>query len=190
MEGNVMNCFCRVSFCIALLGVAANLASADDRTIAVSGGKLTLTAPEKWERQKPSSNIVEHEFSVPASDGDENPGRITVMGAGGSVQANVDRWIGQFTQPDGSNTKDRAKDKTIKVGGREVHIIDISGTYKDQRGPFSQAPAVEREKYRMLAAIITDKQLGNYFVKFYGPQQTVADHEKAFMSMIDSLKAK
>jgi hypothetical protein len=185
-----MNCFNRLLFSIALIGALAHLANADDRTIAVSGGKLTLTAPEKWERQKPSSNIVEHEFSVPASEGDGNPGRVTVMGAGGTVQANVDRWIGQFTQPDGSKTKDRAKEKTVKVGGRDVHIVDISGTYRDQRGPFSQAPAVEREKYRMLAAIIADKQLGNYFIKFYGPQKTVANNEKTFMSMIDSLKAK
>jgi hypothetical protein len=175
---------------VVILGTSIAAAKADDQTITVSKGKLTLIAPEKWERKKPSSNIVEHEFSVPASEGDENDGRVTVMGAGGTVQANIDRWIGQFTQPDGSETKDRTKTQKVKVGGREVHVIDISGTYKDQRGPFSQAPAVQREKYRMLAAIIADKELGNYFIKFYGPQQTVADNEKAFMSMIDSLKVK
>ena len=144
-------------------------AHADDRAIEVAGGKLALTAPEKWERKKPSSNIVEHEFSVPASEGDENPGRVTVMGAGGSVADNIDRWVGQFTQPDGGNSKDKTKINKTKVGGREVHLVDISGTYKDQRGPFSQAPSVEREKYRMLAAIIADKNLGNCFIKLYGP---------------------
>jgi hypothetical protein len=174
---------------IAALSFGNRPANADDRTIDVSNGKLTLTAPEKWERKKPSTNIVEHEFAVKPSQGDENPGRVTVMGAGGSVQDNIDRWISQFTQPDGSKTKDRAKTKATKINGREVHLVDVTGTYRDQRGPFSNTPAVERENYRMLAAIIADKDLGNYFIKFYGPEKTVSDNEKAFLSMIDTLKA-
>ena len=58
--------------------------------------------------------------------------------------------------------------KKIKVAGEEVHLVDLSGTFKDQRGPM--APAVERPKYRMLAAIIAAEPAGNYFIKFYGPR--------------------
>ena len=117
-----------------------------------------------------------------------NEGRVTIMGAGGAIDANIDRWYSQFSQPDGGSTKERAKVKKIKVAGEEVHLVDLSGTYKDQRGPM--APAVERPKYRMLAAIITAGPLGNYFVKFYGPQKTVTDHEKAFLTMIEGLERK
>ena len=110
------------------------------------------------------------------------------MAAGGSVEANIDRWYGQFTQPDGGNTRDRAKVQKIKVGGEEIHLVDLSGTFKDQRGPM--APAVERPKYRMLAAIIATKNAGSYFIKFYGPERTVADNEKAFVGMIEGLQHK
>ncbi len=72
----------------------------------------------------------------------------------------------------------------------DVHLVEISGTYNDTRGPFSGIPAVERPKYRMLAAIISSKKVGNYFIKFYGPQQTVTDGEGAFMKMIDTLETK
>ena len=110
------------------------------------------------------------------------------MSAGGGVDANIERWYGQFTQPDGASTRDRAKVKKIKVGGEEIHLVDLSGTYKDQRGPM--APAVQREKYRMLAAIIPTKNAGTYYLKLYGPERTIADSEKAFVTMIEGLERK
>ena len=42
--------------------------------------------------QQPKSGIVMHEFSSPALEGDKADGRMTVMAAGGSVDANVERW--------------------------------------------------------------------------------------------------
>jgi hypothetical protein len=172
--------------CLARVGVAAE----SERSISLADGKLQLTAPESWERKKPSSNIIEFEFAVPAAKGDENAGRVTIMGAGGSVEANIDRWVGQFTQPDGSDTKKAAKIEQKKIGGQEVHLVDISGTYKDQRGPFAGGPVVERKGYRMLSAIVVTKEAGNYFVKFYGPEKTVGDNREKFDQMIDSLSVK
>ena len=74
------------------------------------------------------------------------------------------------------------------MAGEDVHLVDISGTFKDQRGP--AAPAVERPKYRMLAAIVATKSAGQYFIKFYGPERTVTEHEKGFLSMIDGMERK
>jgi hypothetical protein len=159
----------------ALLSSAGRATAAEDRSIPLADGKLKLTAPETWERKKPANNVIDFEFAVPPAGDDENPGRVTFSGARGSIDANIDRWIGQFVQPDGSSTKK----------------VAISGTFKDQPGgPFSGGPVVERKGYRMLAAIIVTKDLGNYFVKFYGPERTVADNQKAFDKMIDSLEAK
>jgi hypothetical protein len=153
-----------------------------DKTIEL--GKFKMTAPANWKKEQPKSTILSHEFSAPKSEGDRYDGRLTVMSAGGSVDANIERWYGQFKQPDGSSSKERAKVEKRTIAGQEVHLVDISGTYKDQAGPF--APAVEREKYRMLAAIVVTEQ-GNFFLKFYGPQRTVSENEKAFDGMIESL---
>jgi len=152
------------------------------------GGAYQLTAPESWVSRQPRNRIIEHEFSVQPSKGDEQDGRVTVMGAGGSVEANIDRWYQQFTQPDGSSSKERAKIEKRQIAGAEVTIVDLSGTYMDRPGPM--APGVERPNYRMLGAIVQTKNNGNHFIKFYGPQRTVTNHADAFMKMLDGLRAK
>ncbi|MFM7291043.1 MAG: hypothetical protein ACKO6B_07410, partial [Planctomycetia bacterium] len=115
-------------------------------------------------------------------------GRMTVMGAGGSVQANVDRWFGQFSQPDGSATKDKASTKTLKLAGCTVTLVDVSGTYKDMPGgPFAGGKTIERPDYRMLAAIIETPVAGSHFIKFYGPAATVAKEADGFRKMIEGL---
>src|SRR5688500_16404032 len=76
---------------------------------ALDLGKHQITAPGAWKQQQPKSSIVQYEFASPAVEGDKTDGRMTVMAAGGSIDANVERWYGQFTQPDGSSTKERAK---------------------------------------------------------------------------------
>ena len=141
-------------------------------------GKLIIRVADSWKRVKPRVRIIDHEFSIPAVEGDSQAGRMTVMGAGGSIDANVARWMGQFTQPDGKNTAARTKLEKKTIAGQEVHFVDISGTFDDKRGPF--APGVKRSKYRMLSAIILTKKRGNYFVKCYGPEKTMAKNEKAF----------
>jgi hypothetical protein len=156
--------------------------------VTLADGKLTLTAPADWKKQQPSVRIIEAEFAIPAVPGDKNDGRLTIMAAGGGVEANIDRWIGQFSQPDGKSTKDQTKTDKITVAGQDVHLVDISGTYKDQRGPF--APAQTYENYRMLAAIISTKDAGRYFLKLYGPKETIAANEKAFRRLVESLDVK
>jgi hypothetical protein len=152
----------------------------------LSEGRIHLDAPASWTSKEPSVRILDYEFEVSAAEGDEQAGRVTVMGAGGSLKANVDRWVGQFSQPDGGGTRDRGKFEDKEIGGAKVHLVDLTGTFKDQRGPF--APATMREEYRMLAAIIQTENFGQYFVKFYGPKKTVAANEEAFEKMIESLK--
>jgi hypothetical protein len=164
---------------------------AQDRAISLGEGKLALQAPEKWVRKEPRTRIVEHEFAVEGKKG-QDAGRVTVMGAGGSVEQNIDRWLAQFVQPDGKKSKEKAKIDKKKVAGLPVHVVDIAGTYKDTPGgPFAGGKTVDRANYRMLGAIISGgPSVGNYFIKFYGPEEIIKEHEKAFHKMIDGLEKK
>lgn len=198
-----LNClFCLLA---SLLGAVAILLLQSSTTVSaaetekkpqpveLADGQLLLAAPGEWERKRPGNRIIEHEFAAPAVEGDQQAGRLTIMGAGGSVDANIQRWIGQFTQKDGSSSADAAKTEKKKIAGMEVHLVDISGTYLDQPGgPFAGGKKIERPDYRMLAAIIVsgDQNIGNYFLKFYGPEKTIKANADAFHKMVETLKKK
>jgi hypothetical protein len=179
---------------VALLATAtSSAADKEGQAISLAEGKLVLQAPANWERKEPRSRIIEHEFAVPgAKDKDGELGRVTVMGAGGSIEANIDRWIAQFKQPDGGDSKKKAKIDKKEVAGIEVHLVDLTGIYQDAPGgPFAKGKTIDRENYRMLAAIISGgRTIGNYFIKFYGPADVVKEHEKGFATMIESLQKK
>ena len=156
----------------------------------VADGRFSLAAPAPFKRVRPKSMMVETEFSLPAVAGDDKPGRLTVMGSGGTIEANIDRWFGQFSQPDGSATRDKAAVKKLKVAGCAVTLVDVTGTYKDMPGgPFAGGRAIERPDYRMLAAIIETGGAGNYFLKLYGPAKTVGNSADGFRKMVEGMVA-
>ena len=155
----------------------------------IADGAFSFEAPAGWERVQPKSGMIETEFAVPAAEG-AAAGRMTVMGAGGTIEANVDRWCGQFSQPDGSATRDKTTTKKLEVAGCQVTMVDIAGTFKDMPGgPFAGGAAVERPGYRMLAAIVSTPGRGNYFLKLTGPAATIAGQEAGFRTMVEGLVA-
>jgi len=184
-----MRLLCLLLVSLSWIGSLAAQEKGGGNTFSIGEGKLSLTAPANWQKKEPASRIVEAEFSVPATKADEMAGRLTAMGAGGSVEQNVDRWIGQFVGPGGAPPKP-TRDKTT-VGGADVEIVDLSGTYKDSPGgPFAGGKQIMRDNYRMLGAIIQTKDRGNYFLKLYGPKATIDENEKGFQEMVKSLKVK
>ena len=178
-------------FFLPLAMLLGQTSRAEDETakptaVTIAKGAITLEAPGTWVKTKPRSNIVDVEFAVPKVEGDGADGRLTITQATGTVEQNIDRWIGQFTQPDQKSTRDRAVISEEEIAGQTVHLVDISGTYADGRGPF--APTVQRENYRMLAAIVMSKDHGQQFIKLYGPRNTIAANEQAFNDFVKSLK--
>jgi hypothetical protein len=159
-----------------------------DEGIVVSDGRIHLTPAASWTRTQPRTRIVEHEFIASLAEGVDDDARVTVMGAGGTVEQNIDRWIGQFTQPEGKSTRGSTTTKELDVAGQKVHVVDITGTYRDQLGP--TAPAKFRENFRMLGAIIVTEKMGRYYLKVVGPKDTVDANEQAFNKVIESLRVK
>ena len=143
-------------------------------------------APGGWERVKPRSRILEAELKVAATDEGVQDGRITMMRAGGSIPENIARWEGQFAGADGAETK------KVEIAGKQVHFVDIGGTFQESmgRGQFARGNQVARENYRMSAAIVETGDHGNYFFKFIGPKSVVEPNVEAFKKMIQSMKLK
>ncbi len=158
-------------------------------SFSVAGGNLNFTTTGTWKSVKPKSRMLEREIQVPRTENDNRDGRLTIMGAGGSIEANIARWEGQFSQADGSATKAKVTEETVE--NMKVTMVDISGVYVETMGgPFSGGKKVENPNFRVLAAIIETPESGNYFVKLIGPKATIGANEKAFVEAIKSVKLK
>src|SRR5215471_18652665 len=90
---------------------------------AESGAGIRWMVPANWksEAERPMRLAT---YTVPAAPGDSEGGECGVyyfgQGQGGSVEANLDRWIGQFVQADGKSSKDAAK-----IDKRSIHGLKV-----------------------------------------------------------------
>ena len=103
---------------------------------------------------------------------------------GGSVEANLERWKGQFKTADGKPAP--AKTAKMTVHGLPVTTIDISGNYSGMGGPMAKAPSTGVD-FRLLGAIVEGPG-GNLFVKFAGPAKLVSANQPKFRQLLDSFQ--
>jgi hypothetical protein len=175
---------------------AANMESA--HVAKVSGektfGLFTTKIPEGWVEQTPSSAMRKAQYLLPRVKGDAADGEMAIFyfpGKGGSVEANLDRWMGQFTQPDGSSTQAKAKISKKQVAGLNVTVLDVSGTYDAGMMPGMAAGAEKAavKGYRMLGAVVETSE-GPWFFKAIGPEPTIAQWAGSFEQLIAAIKMK
>jgi len=155
-------------------------------------GELRYAAPEGWVKEQPTSAMRLAQYKLPKAEGDTEDAALVVyfFGAsqGGAVSANIDRWISQIQQPDGSSSKDKAKTETSTVNGLKVTTVDVSGTYTAEMAPGTGNQRNDAN-YRLRAAVIETPK-GNYFLKLYGPAKTVARWEQSVTDFVKSFEFK
>src|SRR5258708_14212453 len=150
-------------------------------------GTLAFTAQPGWVVEKTTSAMRKAQYKLPHAEKDTEDAALVVYffsGQGGDVQANLDRWCGQFEQPDGRASTDVLKNSSRTVNGMNVHEAELSGTYVAETAPGS-GEHVRKEGWRMLAAILEAKE-GPYYAKLVGPAATVAKWEASFKSFVDA----
>lgn len=152
-------------------------------------GSLAFTPPAGWQSRASASAMRVAEFVVPKAAGDAEDAEVIVYyfgGSGGSVEANVDRWIGQMQQPDGSASKDKATRRSQTVNGLAVSTVDVSGTYVAEVRP----GATERHNkpnFRLRAAVVETPR-GPYYIKMTGPAKTVAAADADYQKFVASVR--
>ena len=145
-------------------------------------------APATWISEAPSSSMRLAQYRLPGLEGNQEDAELADFyfgGQGGSVQANVDRWIGQFSNADGSPVTDPRVSQR-DANGIPLTIVDVRGTYHQSQGPM-MAQTTAKENYRMLAAV-AEGPAGPTFFKLTGPKPTVDHFEESFNSFLDTLR--
>ena len=166
---------------LALSIAAATIASAE------SAAGVHWTVPATWKAEPPRP-MRAATYTVAPAPGDREPAECGVYffgaGQGGSVEANIDRWRSQFTDPNGKTTPARI-DKA-QVHGLRVTRIDTSGSYSGMGGPLASGEHAVAG-YRLLGAVV-EAPGGNVFVKFTGPMKTIAANQQKFEGLLASFQ--
>ena len=166
--------------CVLIVNRAEAQPNAEATKSVNINDQVSAVAPEVWQPRKPRSQMLTYEFAIPSNQEGMADVRITMMTAGGGVDANLNRWISQFSEKDGE-----PKREDSEAHGHKIHTIDISGTYQDRKGgPFG--PAVARPDYRMQGAIIEGNGQ-SFFVKLYGPQDVMDAHQGSLAKFLQSI---
>ena len=153
-----------------------------------SRGEISYAVPEGWIRQKPSSPMRHDQFLLPGV-GDNQPAELAVFsGIGGSVEANLNRWYGQFKPPEGQEIQDLIKRKKVQITDLTVTVVSLTGTFMKSRAPMMMTgPVDELEGYALLAAIAETKQ-GLWFFKATGPEDTINRWQNSFDEFVQSFR--
>ena len=152
---------------------------------AVAG--LKWTSPAGWQAEG-ARPMRAASYTIPPAAGDATGAECAIYffgpGQGGSVEANLDRWKGQMSAPDG-------KPAAAKIAKRTIHqlpvtTIDSAGDYTGMGGPMMASKSVQKN-YRLLGAIVEGPN-GNVFVKLTGPAKTVAAKRSEFEQLLNSFE--
>jgi hypothetical protein len=129
------------------------------------------------------------QFALPRADGDTQDAELVVYyfgGSGGTVDANIERWLGQMKQPDGRPSSAVAQRQKRTVNGLAVTLVDVGGTYIAEMTP-GAAERHNSPNFRLRAAVIETAN-GPYFIKLTGPAKTIGAHDKAFEQFLSTVK--
>ena len=142
---------------------------------------VTWDMPARWsDRGQTSMRLAT--YDVPAQGGGD-AGECAVFyfgpSQGGDVEANIDRWIGQFEK------HGKVARATRTVGELGVKLVEVDGDYLAPSGPMMESSGT-RKGYMLKGAIVEGPN-GNVFFKFTGPKKTVAAAAREFDDMIASV---
>jgi hypothetical protein len=154
---------------------------------APSAGGLTWTAQPPLVARQPKSPMRAAEYTL-----ENDPQAELVVfyfgeGQGGAVEPNIVRWLGQLTQPDGSDTAKHAKRSERTVAGMNVALVEATGPYSGGMAmPGAPAPAAQPDA--MMLGAIANGPKGPVFFKLVGKRASVEAARASFAALVDSVQ--
>jgi hypothetical protein len=148
--------------------------------------EITWVDPPGLRRVPPKSAMRKASYEVPRAQGDQEDGELAVFyfgpDQGGSIDANVDRWVKQFSgvAPGEVKRADRV------ANGLRQHTVEIQhGTFDAGQMGGGKGP---KSDYALQGAIV-EAPSGTYFFKMTGPARTVSAARAPFLQLLDSVRA-
>jgi hypothetical protein len=151
-------------------------------------GPFSIAVPAGWTEKPITSSMRAAQFSLSSDPGAEAELIVYYFdeAGAGSVQDNLDRWLGQFQQPSGKPTKDVAKIEQATFAGQAATLVSVSGRYVTTAMP-GGGDLIDKPDQALLGAIIASPK-GPYYFKLVGAKKTVDAQAPKVRAMLASLK--
>jgi len=149
--------------------------------VPIAGG-VGWSVEEPFVRARPENDMRDAQYTVDGARGVV----LTVshfdpdVGGGGGVDRNVNRWVGQFERPSGSNPAVEERE----INDLDVTTIDVAGTFVGRQGMGPGGPP--RQNWRLLGAIVEGPN-GLVFFKLLGPAEGVSTALDGFNELVRSI---
>jgi len=137
---------------------------------------LDYKAPARWVLVPNASTMRLATYRVPRAPGDTEDAELSITQAGGSVEANADRWVGQFDAP----SQKTAKRGTRNVGTLAITTVEVQGKFEGGMGKDAGTG------WALLGAIVATPGMPHFF-KLTGPAKTVLAARAEFDTMMGTL---
>jgi len=139
---------------------------------------ITWTAPAAWKTSPNPSTMRLATYRVPRAPGDTEDTELSVVRAGGTTDANIERWLGQFDDA-GRDTR------TARIlHGMTTTVVEVHGTFTGGMA-MGTAPA-SHPGWALLAAVV-ETPGSPYFFKMTGPTRSVTAAHGAFDALLASV---
>jgi hypothetical protein len=144
---------------------------------AAHGAPIAWDAPPEWEtRQGHPMRLVT--FAPKGAEGTEC--WVTILqGPGGGVDANLQLWREQMSQPRLTEAEIAALE-TVKVLGRDAKFVSITGSLTDMKGTKTAATGMLGAVCALPQALVT--------VKMTGPAEVLEQEKDRFLAFCRSLR--
>jgi len=134
---------------------------------------IRFDVPTAWDEQ-PESEFYEAKYLIASDEGEM---MLTLTTMGGGIDANLQRWVGQFQLDSG----DRPRRDTLSIDGTKSQWLDVRGTFRSQVGS-SPGPHLD---WRLLGVAIPMSRRP-FLLKLVGPRAAVSSFEDEFRSFVRS----
>jgi len=158
------------------------------KPVTVAG--ITFTPAIQW-KDLGTTDMKAASYSFGPLESDQEPALLNVhyfgQGQGGTIEANVQRWVKQMSMPDGSDPAKAAIRYSKDVNGMPMHVLTLYGTFNEPVGGPMSEKTIPRENYRLIAVIVEAPQ-GSVFFKLTGPDYTAKIMVEAFITMVNQIQ--
>ncbi|WP_437496826.1 hypothetical protein [Sorangium sp. So ce1099] len=150
-----------------------------------AGAELAWDAPASFESAPNPNSMRKATYKIKRAAGDAEDAELSVSQAGGSVEANITRWVGQFSE----KSDDAPKRSELKVNDIKITVVEVKGTFAGSGMP--GMPAASPKPNQALLGAIAETPSGElWFFKMTGPEKTVTAARADFDKFLNSLRVK